>query len=327
MEEIAAKRLKFFLSMMAVLLVIVGIIAISIFFVAVRGAEQTLVPEVRGKELTEALLELQVKELYPRIQLRYSQSSRDRGQILEQDPRAGTIVKAGRQIRLVVSQGVMINRVENYVGRNIDDVRMDLQTIVASAGNNPLLSLKEPLMYDFSPEAPGTILRQKPEPGTDISGPMSLEFVISQGQEHALLTVPQLVGLSLSSVLEQIGRMGIVFEFSLREIRDGEKGETVVYQTPPAGTSVTSNVVVDLVVNTPAQLKGGEVFKLFTYTMPQNPYPLPVRLEAILPSGERLRLIGVEYPGGKFTVPYRLPVESVLILSMMNREIYRETVR
>jgi len=327
MEEIAANRLKFFISMMAILLVIVGIIAISIFFVAVKGAEQTLVPEVRGKELTQALLELQVKELYPRIQLRYSQSSRDRGHILEQDPRAGTIVKAGRQVRLVVSQGVMINRVENYVGRNIDDVRMDLQTFVASAGSNPLLSLKEPLMYDFSPETPGTILRQKPEPGTDISGPISLEFVVSQGQEHVLLTVPQFTGLSLASVLEQIGRMGIVFEFSLREIREGEKGETVVYQSPAAGTSVTSNVVVDLVVNTPVQLKEDEVFRLFAYTMPQNPYPLPVRLEALLPSGERLRLISVEYPGGNFTVPYRLPINSVLILSMMNREIYRETVR
>jgi len=326
-EKIAATRLKLFISMMAGLLIIVGIIAISIFFVAVKGAEQTLVPEVRGKELTEALLELQVKELYPRIQLRYSQTSRDRGQILEQDPRAGTIVKAGRPIRLVVSRGVMINRVENYVGRNIDDVRMDLQTLIASAGNNPLLTLKEPLMYDFSPEAPGTILRQKPEPGADISGPMSLEFVISQGQEHALLTVPQLTGLSFSSVLEQIGRMGIVFEFSLREAHEGEKGETVVYQTPAAGTSVASNVVIDLVVSAPAQLKEGEVCKLFTYTMPQNPYPLPVRLEALLPSGERVRLISVEYPGGKFTVPYRLPVNSVLILSMMNREIYREEVQ
>jgi len=326
MEKIAANRLKFFISMMAVLLVIVGIIAISIFFVAVKGAEQTLVPEVRGKELTEALLELQVKELYPRIQLRYSQSSRDRGQILEQEPRAGTIVKAGRQVRLVVSQGVMINRVENYVGRNIDDVRMDLQTFVASSGNNPLLTLKEPLMYDFSPEVPGTILHQKPEPGTDISGPMSLEFVVSQGQEHVLLTVPQLTGLSLSSVLEQIGRLGIVFEFSLQKIREGEKGETVVYQTPAAGTSVTSNVIIDLVVSAPAQLKDGEVFKLFSYTMPKNPYPLPVRLEALLPSGEQVRIISVEYPGGKFTVPYRLPIDSVLILSMMNREIYRETV-
>jgi beta-lactam-binding protein with PASTA domain len=326
MEKFAASHLRPFLAMMGVLVVVVGIIAVSIFFVAVRGAEQTMVPEVRGKELTEALLELQVKELHPRIQLRYSQSSRDRGHILEQDPRAGSIVKAGRPVRLVVSQGVMINRVENYIGRNIDDVRMDLQVFGASSGS-PLLMLKEPLMYDFSPETPGTILRQKPEPGTDISGPMNLEFVISRGPEHVSVTVPQLVGLSLSSALEQIGRMGIVFEFSVRELREGEKGETVVYQSPAASTSVTSNTVIDLVVNAPSQFNENEVFRLFTYAMPRNPYPLPVRLEAQLPSGERIRLINVDYPGGKFTVPYRLPLGSTLILSMMNREIHRETVR
>ena len=325
-ERLATKHFKFFVSMAVGLLILVGIIAVSVFFVAVRGAEQTLVPEVRDKELTEALLELQAKELYPRIQVRYSQSSRDRGRILEQDPKAGTIVKAGRQIRLVVSQGVMINRVENFIGRNIDDVRMDLQTFIASSGS-PLFLLKEPLMYDFSNEAPGTILQQKPEPGTDIFGPMSLEFVVSRGPENTLMTVPQLAGLPIASVLEQIGRMGLVFEFYVRELRAGERGEMVVYQDPPAGASVTSNILINLVVNAPEQLLENEVFKLFSYTMPQNPYPLPVHLEALLPTGERKRLIGVDYPGGKFTAPYRLPVDSVLILSMMNREIYRETVR
>jgi beta-lactam-binding protein with PASTA domain len=326
MEQFAANHLRLFLAMTAGLLAVVGIIAVFIFFVAVRGAEQTMVPEVRGKELTEALLELQVKELYPRIQLRYSQSSRDRGYILEQDPRAGTIVKAGRQVRLVVSQGVMINRVENYIGRNIDDVRMDIQVYVAFSGS-PLLTLKEPLMYDFSPEPPGTILQQKPEPGADISGPTNLEFVVSRGQEHVLVTVPQLVGLSLTAALEQIGRMGIVFEFSLQELREGERGGMVVHQSPDAGTSATANTVVDIVVNYPDRLAEGEVFRLFTHTLPRNPYPLPVRLEALLPSGERIRLIGVDYPGGKFTVPYRLPIGSTLFLSMMNREIHREIVQ
>lgn len=325
MERFASKHLRFFVLIMMGLLALVGIIAVLIFFAAVRGAEQTMVPEVRGKELTEALLELQVKELYPRIQLRYSQSSRDRGCILEQDPQAGTIVKAGRQIRLVVSQGVMLNRVENFTGRNIDDVRMELQTFISASGS-PLLTLKEPLMYDFSPESPGTIIRQKPEPGADISGPINLELVLSRGPEHTLAAVPQFTGLSLSSVLDQIGRMKIVFEFSIREIREGEKGEMVVYQNPPAGANVSSNTVIELLVNNPAQLDDNEVFRLFSYTMPRNPYPLPVRLEALLPDGERIRIIGVDFPGGTFTAPYRLPAGSVLVLSLMNREIYRETV-
>jgi beta-lactam-binding protein with PASTA domain len=326
MEGNQSKSLKVFIVMAAALVLLVGIIATSIFFVAVRGGEQTLVPELRGKELAEALLELQVKELYPRIQLRYSQSSRDKGQILEQDPAAGTIVKAGRRIRLVVSQGVIVNRVENYLGRNIEDVRMDLQAVAASAGGQ-FLSLKEPLMYDYSTEAPGTIIRQKPEAGADISGPTRLEFVVSRGQADSLVTVPQFVGFPISSVLEQIGRAGIAFEFTLQDIQEGEKGETVVFQNPPAGVSVTSNDILRLTVNSPARLGEDEVFDLFEYTMPKNPYPLPVRLEAVLPSGERKRIIAVDYPGGKFTAPYRLPADSVLTLYLMNREIYQETIK
>jgi hypothetical protein len=46
----------------------------------------------------------------------------------------------------------------------------------------------------------------------------------------------------------------------------------------------------------------------------------------MLPSGERRSLITVNHPGGKFTVPYRLPSGSILILSMLNRELYREEI-
>jgi beta-lactam-binding protein with PASTA domain len=324
-EEYVANHLKLFISMAAGILVFVGIIAVSIFFIAVQGAEQIMVPEVRGKELTEALLELQVKELYPRLQLRYSHSALDRGLILEQEPRAGAIVKAGRRVRLVVSQGVLISKVAQYTGRNVDEVRMDLQTLIASPGGASLLSLKEPLMYDYSTAPAGTILAQKPEPGTDIAGPLTLEFVVSRGPENALVTVPQLAGLSIGGALEQIGGSGVAFAFTLREIRAGETGETVIFQNPPAHTSAPANAPVQLTATVPEKLAEGEVFGLFRYTVPQNPYPLALRLEALIPSGERLRLISVEYSGGEFTVPYRLPEGSTLVLSMLNREIHRET--
>jgi beta-lactam-binding protein with PASTA domain len=325
-EDYVSSHLKLFIFSVIGLIIIVSIIAVSIFFIAVRGAEQVMVPEVRGKELTEALIVLQEKELYPRIQLRYSQSSHDRGLVLEQEPKAGTIVKAGRRVRLVISQGVMISKVENYIGRNIDEVRMDLQTLYVISGGLQLLSLKEPLMYDFSPEAPGTILNQKPEPGADISGPMPLEFVVSRGAENTTVTIPQLTGLDIEQALELIGRMGLYFNFTLRETRNNEAGEIVVFQNPPANTSAPADSVVQLTVTIPSNLNNNEIFSLFTYTMPQNPYPLPVRLEAILPNGERTRLINTEFPGGEFTVPYRLLAGSTLILSVLNREIYRETV-
>ena len=333
MESYVSNHLRLFISMTAGLLVIVGIAAVSVFFITVRGAEQTMVPDVQGRDLTTALLELQVKELYPRIHLRFSQDPADKGLILEQSPLPGTIVKAGRRIQLTVSQGVMITTVENYVGRNVEQVRMDLLTISAAAspgGAFQLISIKEPLMYEFSSEPAGTVLQQRPVPGSSISGPTVLELVVSRGSEKTLTRLPDLLGLGLEDTLEQIGQTGIDFEFSLRPVQSGEKPGTMVTQNPAGDTLVSSNTRVAITMSVPDGAASGsfenEVFGLFTYEMAKNPYPLLIRLESILPDGERRRLLSVQYPGGRLAVPYRQPPGAVLVLYMLNREIYRETV-
>jgi len=324
-EGYVANHLRLFILSVAGLVLFVGLIAASVFFIAVNGEEETMVPDVVGKELTDALLEMQIKELYPRILLRYSQTSKDRGHILEQEPRPGTIVKAGRRVRIVVSQGVIVNKVENFIGRSISEVRMDFQALYAESGGLPLLTIKDPVMYEYSSETPGTILAQKPEAGADISGPLTIEFVVSRGRENASVTIPKLTGLDIPHALELIGNSGINFEFTTRERGAEEKGEIVVSQRPEANTVSPLNTVVQLVVTAPQKIAADEVFGLFRYTIPPNPYPLAVRLEALLPSGERIRLFTVNYPGGRFTVPYKLPVGTILILSMLNRELYRET--
>jgi beta-lactam-binding protein with PASTA domain len=284
-----------------------------------------MVPDVRDKELTEALLELQVKELYPRIQLRYSQSSANRGLILEQDPPGGTIVKAGRRVRLVVSQGTVVDRVGDYVGRNIDEVRIDIQTISAPAAQ-PLLSFKEPFMYEHADAAAGTILRQNPVPGTEIAGPTALEFVVSRGPEKETLRVPDVIGLPVGEALEQIGYSNMRFIFSLRPVQGYEQPETVIDQTPSPRSLAAVDEVLRLTVAAPSRLEDGEVYALFRYTLAENPYPLDVQLEALLPTGERYSLAALDFAGGELTIPYRLPAGSTLILSMLDREIYREEV-
>jgi len=287
--------------------------------------------EVNVKDATKDMLismmvGREIKELYPKIQVRYSQTSHDKGLILEQDPRPGSIVKAGRRIRLVVSKGLIISKVDNYIGRNINEVRMDIQTLASGMSQAPL-TLKEPLMYVFSSQPAGTILEQQPEPGRDISGPLQLEFVVSKGRDDVTISVPKFTGLSISAALELIGQKGINFSFSMRPAQDREKAETVVSQEPPANTSISTDSIVSLTVTPPQRLANNEVFRIFKHTIPANPYPLAVRLEALYPTGERVRIINVEYSGGEFTVPCKVPAGTVLILSMLNREIYRETVR
>jgi len=325
-ESYVSSHLRVFIVSVIGLMIFLMIVAVSVFFIAVHGEEQTMVPDVVDKELAQALIELQAKELYPRIDLRFSQASKDKGLILEQEPRPGSIVKAGRRIRLVVSQGVVLNKVENFVSSSIDEARMDIQTINAAAAGLYLFTIKEPVMYQFSSEPVGTILAQKPVQGTQISGPVEMEFVVSKGRDNLTVTVPQLTGVTLSSALGTISSSGINYKFTVREKTGSEKGETIVSQSPIAGTTVPLSSVVQLTVTPPDRVAANEVFGLFTYRIPQNPYPLAVRLEALLPTGTTQRVFTVNYPGGDFTVPYKLPKGSELILTMLNRELHREKV-
>jgi beta-lactam-binding protein with PASTA domain len=311
---------------MSIGVLLVGIVAAAAFFISIRGEEQTMVPDLRGKDLTAALLELQVKELYPRVQTRYS-SQGDKGIILEQEPNAGTIVKAGRRIRLVVSQGAQMSVVGNYLGRTVNEVRLELQALSTTGGTGQqFLSLKEPFMYQFSDREPGIILQQKPEAGASLSGIAQLEVVVSQGPEHKTVPTPNLIGRTVKQALDIMNSTDIIITFSLQNGFSGEVPETVISQSPAANTTIPANNRMSAVIASPQTIPAGEIFALFSYLLPQNPYPLLLELDAVLPSGERNQLVKVNFPGGEFTVPYHLPLGTTLILSMLGREIYREPV-
>jgi len=304
-----------------------ALVAVSVFFITLRGGEEVMVPDVVNKELTYALIELQNKELYPRIQLRYSRFAEERGYILEQDPGAGTIVKAGRRIRLVVSQGVLLSRAGNYIGRHIDDVRSELKAL--SGGTDiPLISIKEPVLYEISDEEPGTILEQDPPPDTRISGHTELSLVVSKGGEALLITMPFLLNKSFKEAAEIMNQTGARYEFLLEPADKSKDFGTVIAQEPEAGREIAQESTAFISVAEPpgeSSGKGGSA-GLFSYRLPENPYPMKTALEVILPSGERETLISMEYKGGNFTYPYKLPKGSVVILSILNREVHRETV-
>ncbi|MDR2447893.1 MAG: PASTA domain-containing protein [Treponema sp.] len=305
-------------------LVFAFLVGLAVFFAAVRGEEQIMTPDVRGKDIVDALLELQEKELYPRIQLRYPDAVVDRGIVLEQDPPAGAIVKAGRRIRLVISQGVMINRIEDYRGRSIETVRAEMQALLSS--NLPSVSIKEPFLYEYSQEPAGVILEQHPEPGFSISSSTVLEFVVSRGSGPAPIKTPKFTGLSVKEALDLIGETNVNFVFKTRPVLENEKAETIVGQSPLPDIEIEADARITLTVASPEKIAEGEVFSLFTYTLAKTPYPLKTLLNVQLPSGERQVLLETAFSGGELVVPYKLPSGSVIVLSLLGRELHRETV-
>jgi beta-lactam-binding protein with PASTA domain len=320
-------RPRIFFSLCAGMIVCAVLIALAVFFLSVRGAEEVMVPDVQNKEIVQALIELQNKELYPRVQLRFSQNAADKGHILEQDPKAGAIVKAGRRIRLVVSQGVLISAIGSYTGRDIGDVRDELAALFGSS-DIPLITIKEPLLYQFSNEEPGTILEQDPAAGTGISSQTEISLVVSRGSQALDVEMPMLMGLKTAEAVNQLIDLGIRFEISLRNAASISSEGTIVSQTPAGGDAIPEDGIAELVVAAPKSenLSKEEIAGLYTRTLPDNPYPLQTTLEVILPSGEKQTIVDMSFKGGKFTYPYRVQRGSILVLSLLGREIHRQTV-
>jgi beta-lactam-binding protein with PASTA domain len=298
---------------------------LAVFFIAVKGQEKVMVPNVTGKELTEALLEMQVKELYPKIQLRYSDTPGDANKILEQSPEAGSIVKAGRRITLVVSRGVVIDHVENYVGMNFDDVKIKLQTLFAGTAT-PLIILADPV-YKPDSSAAGTVLAQDPPEGVRITKPVRVSLVVSRGPETDKTAVPNIVGKSVNDILQLMPQSKIIFDFTQHTAAATEKPGTVVSQQ-----MFGSNIVPDYTRMTadfamPTQSPDGNVYGLFTDTLTEYPYPVAVKLEALPQEGNPYTIVSFTHPGGNLTIPYAVPRGTTLVLTVVGRTSKKMTVQ
>lgn len=304
--------------------VIMVLFCVAVFFMNVQGPEQVLVPNVMGKSLEDALLEMQEKELYPKINLRYSETPGDEGTILDQSPEAGAIVKGYSRVTLVVSRGVVINQVENYVGQKLDDVQMRLQTLFAGS-TKPLIVLSNPQYKPDLSEA-GTILEQNPPEGTEISEPIQLELVVSRGPNYENTRVPNLIGQSVNDLLQTIARSKLVFDITTRPANEGEQTGYVISQTEFETEFVPNYTRIAIEMTLPERSSDGNVTGIFTQTLPEYPYPVAMRLEAVPFEGEQFTIVSFNHPGGNLTIPYSVPSGSTLKLIIGDRENSRITV-
>ena len=303
--------------------VLMILICCAVFFINVKGAEKVLVPNVVGKKWDEAFIEMQIKELYPKINLRYSNVPGDEGLILEQDPEPGAIVKGYSRINLVISRGVVIDSVGSYVGKNLSEVQMSLQTLFAGQ-TKPLITLATPSYIPDASEA-GTILEQDPPEGSKISEPITVKLVVSRGPNYENTRRPYVIGQSINDLLQTIARTKIVFDITSHIATDQEKPGTVVDQQQIADEYVPNYTRITVEMALP-QSTDENVCGIFQEKLADYPYPVPMKLDAYPAEGTSYTIVSFNHPGGNLTIPYEVPRGTTLVLSVADKVEARKVV-
>lgn len=317
-------RTKLFKSMawsLIGMVVLVVFLSVSVFFLALRGEEETMVPQVIGKDLATALLELQEKELVPFVQLKFSEDPRDKGNIVSQDPQGGILAKAGRRVTLWVSKGAIVDNVENFVGQNINDVQLRLKTLFSTQAT-PLLVLAAEPVYTFNSAPEGTVLEQKPLPGTPLSTPTTLTVVISKGPKGQTVRVGTYTDRTWSEALSLLISENKPFLVEVRKAEAGERNGYAVAQAPVAGADMPKGSPVSLTVTTPAPAADGRIFQLLDTTLPEFPILVDLRIDLRKASGDQSVLYQLKHPGGRLTVPFVAQVGDVVAVSVLDKEVH-----
>ncbi len=300
------------------------LICFTVFFTHIKGAEKVLVPSVTGKTLRDALIEMQNKELYPKITQRYSDNPDDENTILDQEPKAGAIVRGYSRVNLVVSRGVVIQELENYVGQNYDEVKLNIQTTFAGS-SNPLIILAAP-EYKGDLSSAGTILEQDPPEGTKISEPITLKLVVSRGPTFDNTRVPYLIGKTVEQMLSQMASSRLVYDFESHNATENENPGTVTDQQQFDTEFIKnySRITVNLALpRTPIEKT---IYGIFKDSLVEYPYPVQMRLDATDSENNTTTLVNFLHTGGSVTIPYAVQKGTTLTLFVSGKESKKITV-
>ncbi len=295
------------------------------FFLAVRGAERTVIPQIMDRELIEALQMLQERELYPRVQAKFTGNPSDKGLIIAQDPEPGLYVKAGRRVTITVSLGAVMDNVEDYTGMSVTEVRGRLASLFSSF--DPLLVIREPVTYVYNDSEPGTILHQTPAAGTPLASKKELLLIASRGKLDRPIVLPSLEGYSTDNAVRALAKIPLPFVFAEDRYEEpAGYSPRVVSQSPGAEAKVENGRQIVVYYRRPKAWPEDSMYGLFEHTF--ESVPVPVLLEVIIrePGAEDRTLFSMPHSGGKLSFPYILPLGSSIIVEINGEEAVRHDV-
>ena len=298
------------------------LVGVTTLMVALQGPETLVIPDVRNLDFADAVEALQARELGVRVQQRHFSDPSLKGKVVDQAPEPGGLIRAGRNITLTVSRGAVVDQVDDFIGRDIDEVRQEL--VVLFATYRPLLQIEEQnISYIFDESEAGTILDQDPEPGTELTGLTSLQLLVSRGPEVVTFPAPDFTQVAYSRAIDLLAARNQPFVFRLGEPDTTVAAGLVTAQEPVPGSSIRQNTPIVLTVQPMRTVPRGQLFGIFERTLPLYEVPVDVSAELIAPDETRSTIFAMKHPGGTLSFPYLVPENSQIVITAFGAELLR----
>ncbi|MBR3560370.1 MAG: Stk1 family PASTA domain-containing Ser/Thr kinase [Oscillospiraceae bacterium] len=201
------------------------------------------VPSLVGKTIAEAEASEEVADIFTITQIgQRSSSEYAAGQIIEQSPAAGKVVRDNREITVFVSTGVKSAVMPNVINQehraaSIQLRQLDLNLVIDD-------TVEE---YSDSVSA-GYVIRTSPAAGETLRDGDVVMLIISRGREVLPATVTSLTDIPLTQAQEIAGQLGLVVAVDYAN-SDTVPVDYVISQSIAARTQVAQGSTIKLTVS------------------------------------------------------------------------------
>lgn len=262
----------------------------------VHSRKTQTVPDLKGRSIAAAL-----DALAPlNIGLRKTGTEFDAGvpisSIVRQDPAAGTVVREGKTVRVVVSQGGQTVLTPSLVGLPLRNGEMLLRQAQLGLGEvSEAYSLKQ---------EKGSVLTQDPKPEASVERDTLVNVVVSNGPPPAGVSLmPDFARRDVAEAQTWASGVGVALTVK-SDASSLFPGGTVLSQSPAPDAVISPEDKVTLTVS---GRKGGAAkavsAKTFKYELPVGGSDSQVRIVLVDRYGERELFNGLRKPGSKIEVP------------------------
>jgi serine/threonine-protein kinase len=288
-----------------VFLLSAGLFGLLSLNLAIKRGEKVTVPNLVNKSVVEALDILSERNLELRKTGARNSSMIPENYVLTQDPIAGSVVKEGTPVSVVISLGSKISLVPNLVGKSLREARLDLNQAGLRVGRFSSVHHQE---------KEDTVLAQSPPSGRQVERETPVSLLLSLGPRPREYRLPDLVGLPLERASKVLEAMGISVGNITTKVDLTKPQGMVLDQDPRPGSLIAQGSSVSLVMTT-LYTEGSGVerkFAMLLYKVPYGFWPKSVRIEVTDPDGSRRVYDEVDEPGTSISTGFGFSAQCIV---------------